>query len=95
MHNIITPDRARICEDCENLVTIAGECPLCGKPTKEHPEAADKEHYCVGCGKGPFTVDKLHLITWSEDPYIQTEDGDLACHCLKCKRNIDRMAGEI
>jgi Zn finger protein HypA/HybF involved in hydrogenase expression len=80
----ISPTAARICEDCTNLVTTDETCPLCDVPTKPHPEAEEAYGYCQGCAKGPFHLGTMHLVTWNEDPYVQTEDGDLYYLCPKC-----------
>lgn len=80
-----SPRSARICRSCTNLVTTDETCPLCNKPTKPHPQRNQKDHYCVGCAKGPFTADLVHLVTWNADPYSQTDDGDLNCLCGSCR----------
>lgn len=76
----------RICEDCQNLVTTENYCPLCNEATAPHPESMITNGYCADCAKGPFPAAKLHVITWHEDPYIQTHDPELICRCLKCHK---------
>lgn len=80
----------RCCRLCSNLVTTDTACPLCGRPTKSHPEAKEKFSYCQGCSYGPFPIETMRLVTWNEDPYVQTEDGDLYYLCLKC--HADNLA---
>lgn len=53
-----------------------------------------EEGYCVECAEGPFPVEQLAVITWEEDPYVQTEDGDLVTICEVCRREDDRGEGE-
>ena len=83
-NNTLAKD-ARICRSCTNLVTTDAKCPLCEQSTKPHPKAKLKECYCQGCAGGPFPIETLHLITWNDDPYSQTEDGDLYFLCPKCR----------
>lgn len=82
--NLISPLDARICKACENLVTTDLRCPLCDAVTKPHPESKEATQYCCACGNGPLPAKDMHLVTWNEDPYTQTEDGDLICHCGVC-----------
>jgi len=74
---------ARICEHCGNLVTLKIECPLCNLPTEKHPDADEDEGYCVRCGDH-YPAKRLTLITWEQNPYIQSNDGDLYTECDKC-----------
>lgn len=85
----IKPSQARVCRSCDHVVTIDDECPSCGESTKAHPEVDMHAHYCVECGKGPFLADTMHVITWSEDPYMQTDEADLITVCPKCKKKRD------
>ena len=82
---LVRPSETCVCKDCNNLVTVAHKCPLCGKETARHPEAVEPEGYCVECGEGPMAADTLHVRTWEEDPYMQTDDGDLATVCETCR----------
>lgn len=50
-----------------------------------HADAGDPTAYCQGCAEGPFPIAVMHLVTWNEDPYWQTDDGDLTCVCSKCR----------
>lgn len=92
LRRLVRPLDARRCRSCSNLVTTDAQCPLCDKPTKPHPEAKEKDGYCQGCAEGPFPLETLHLVTWNEDPYVQTEDGDLYYLCPKC--HADKLAEE-
>jgi len=85
----LSPSGARLCEDCSNLVTTSATCPLCEATTEAHPEANEKDGYCQGCGGGPFPMALMHLVTWNENPYVQSGDGDLFCLCQKCKASKD------
>lgn len=80
------PKDARICRDCSNLVTTDASCPLCDQPTLQHPDSEQREHYCVDCADGPFRSETLHLVTWNENAYLQTDDGDLSCLCAECHK---------
>lgn len=81
------PRTARLCPECNNLITTDAACPLCDAATLPAPKAIGMtESYCQGCGGGPFPVAQLHLLTWNEDPYLQFEDGDLACICGPCQK---------
>jgi len=82
------PLTARICRDCSNLVTTDASCPLCSAQTTEHPER-EEIGYCQECADGPFPIHTLHLVTWNEDPYVQTDDGDLYCRCQKCHAELE------
>lgn len=86
----VHPHQARICRDCSNLVTIDAQCPLCDEKTEQHPER-EEIGYCQGCAGGPFPIDKLHLVTWNEDPYVQDEDGDLYFLCPRCVSNKGKV----
>lgn len=83
---------ARICKGCENLVTGDAICPLCGKPTEEHHDRADVNGYCQHCGN-EFASSQLEVVTWDEDPYWQTEDGDLNLICLQCNKDEEEDLG--
>lgn len=74
---------ARICRDCDNLVTTMPNCPLCDKPTVPHPDRNEKESWCQGCAGGLFAASTMHLVTWNENPYVQ-DDGDLYLLCPEC-----------
>lgn len=82
----VRPVAARVCPSCSSLVTTAEKCPLCRQATLPHPDRNITEDYCIACGEGPFPADKLHVKTWDEDPYSQTEDGDLATLCERCHK---------
>lgn len=94
MKNRTAPSQASLCKAC-GIVTEDVECPLCTAITAKHPDAEMKEDCCVECGKGPFSADDLHLITWGEDPYMQAsvlddEVPDIICVCSKCKKKRDQ-----
>lgn len=91
MSEKVNPKLARRCRPCTNLVTLELHCPLCFKPTTAHPEARERVGYCQGCADGPFPLEEMHLVTWHENPYAQTEDGDLYYLCPKCwaKQNAE------
>lgn len=86
MKEAVKPSDARICSECENLVTTDMTCPLCNRPTTEHPFRDEAEGYCMHCAEGPFPTESMHLVTWHEDPYFQDDDGDLNLMCEKCQQ---------
>lgn len=86
--------QARIAWCCQNLVTTAAQCPLCSHATHEHKEANDPHGYCCECAK-QWVAEELHLVTWEEDPYLQTEDGDLITLCPRCHAKKLREEGAL
>ena len=78
------PAQARLCEECSGIVTISEICPLCDGKTEPHPEAGEANGFCCLCGGG-FPMPELHVITWEENAYLQTDEGDLITACDLCR----------
>lgn len=83
------PANARICKECNNLTTFHHDCPLCGLATLPHPEAKIETGFCVECAE-EFPAAELTVIPWEQDPYLQTDDGDLITICPVCQKCRDR-----
>lgn len=85
------PLTARLCGDCNNLVTTENQCPSCQKPTIVNPFTEGlSQSYCVDCADGPIEIEQMHLVTWDEDPHTQFDDGDIVTVCKQCHQIRER-----
>ena len=89
MSSIIPLTAARVCRKCSSLVTASETCPLCAGSTEPHPERDGPGHYCMECAAGPFPPAQIHVVTWEEDAYMQTDEGDLITVCLPCHQQME------
>lgn len=80
---------ARVCAGCNNLVTTSLICPQCGGLTEAHFEADETEGYCDDCAE-LFPADALTVLTWFDDPYRQSECGDLVYLCQPCLKSWEK-----
>ena len=80
---MIPPTAARICVDCDNLVSSAETCPLCNSATDPHPDSRDEYFYCMECGD-QSPASECQVATYEDDPYLQDDEGDLWTVCPKC-----------